>query len=399
MPATSTPITVLPTGKLKTTPKPLLGAGTGQAWSVIVGNYSTAVLKVTAPGYSGTVVPAFSQATFSAESGPINFAVKGALAPGASATSASGYVVLTWRVGPEVKTGVGLIGLSPTIVNLGPGSTVKIGTSVITITGTVSLAAGTSINVGTVASITEIVNVTKAAIVNFSGTLIQTGDLITVLATHGAATASKTWSFSKSTPTHTYGAVLIRVLASSGGPPLCVRVVTNFTGIGLVAPFANSLGGYIAIVPFFNEQVGTTLTFTVYFTVTSTGTAYAYGLTSNPGVNLRSDGRTYPIGAHSLTHNVTTGAILVPAPPPPLRILLKRMNGYFISATKLAMALEGTINGVSALNLATTTSTQPFDTGDLGAGTLLDIGTGLGIGTTGAPTGGSGVNATFDWVV
>ena len=50
------------------------------------------------------------------------------------------------------------------------------------------------------------------------------------------------------------------------------------------------------------------------------------GLTSNPGVQLRSDGRAYPIGSLRATVTITGAGNVIAAPTSPLRIMLRSLS-------------------------------------------------------------------------
>jgi hypothetical protein len=63
---------------------------------------------------------------------------------------------------------------------------------------------------------------------------------------------------------------------------------------------------------------------------------YVYGLPSNPGVPMRSDGRAYPVGSHVSWTAVGTSTdtnALVAAPPSPLRVLIQSVQCAVVSFT------------------------------------------------------------------
>lgn len=91
-----------------------------------------------------------------------------------------------------------------------------------------------------------------------------------------------------------------------------------------------------AVVPFEN-RTGEANYVDVYWQGTASSVDYyVYCLTSNPGVQMRSDGRAYPIGSHTSWTAVGTSTdtnALVPAPPSPLRVLIQSVQCSVVSWT------------------------------------------------------------------
>lgn len=158
---------------------------------------------------------------------------------------------------------------------------------------------------------------------------------------------------------HAYSALYV-VTTCSPRTALCV-VVTPKTSLGATwfsltcAPCTlrplSSSGSYAGVVPTGNVGGGQ-LDVIVYLDGTGDATtkAYVYGLTSNPGVLLRSDGRTHPIGAHAAQAQLTTAttkALLSPATP--LRLLVK--SAFVTGLASGNAGIVGTIDGTGSATL------------------------------------------------
>lgn len=319
MPATSAPITVAATGRLLSPIVPLLSAAAGQPWSVTVGNYSTAILTVeTIPGHSGEIIPTLSQATYSGHSGPIRFGLKGSLPPGAPATSGGGYVILTWRAGPEVKTVTGLVGLSPTIISLGPGSSVTVTGGPIEIANVAGSVLATGVLVGSLlASTTETVGSTGS---------------VTFLAPLGGVD----WSSL---------IIVVTVVGTPTGIPACISTITP----RYVAPLTPiGTKKYQAIIPAPAPGALSSYALTLYWSTANTAsiTVGVHGSTGPAPTLTRTDGRLNPAGIYSNTGQTTGTALhtIITAPRSPLRIMLYTLDLCAEGPTGI-VGVVGTIAG------------------------------------------------------
>lgn len=236
------------------------------------------------------------------------------------------------------------------------GQTINIGT----ITGTVKVTvsggnlniSGGTLNVG---SITDTVTVGGSVTsLQQNGAVYAVGDKPVLLAT-GTLTATAT-DFTISVPstkvTLTFSAIQIVATCSPTIKILCAVVssagldnqsVAAFGPPQQVPPVSVAKHQATAIVPVAIKS-GSAIVINLY-AAKMAGLPYrVLGLTSNPGVQLRSDGRTYPIGSHTAEWQSTAGGTdtLIPAPAAPLRIMLRQLILSATSSTTYFNAHAGT---------------------------------------------------------
>lgn len=222
------------------------------------------------------------------------------------------------------------------------------------------------------------------------------------------APAAKVWTLTvpAATVVLTYGALIVTVVVTTtpSKQPLCVQVhdPTVATSPRFCAPFglihllATTVltNAYQAVVPL-ASIAGHPLQLTVFLQGTNKGKVLVYGLTTNPGVGLRADGRAHPMGfnARGAAFTAATGTI-VPTPASPLRVLL-RSASLADSVAASVLSLTATVNAgtrtlLSAQNGA---ANVVWD-----AGLLCDPGTAVKFtSTAGAAT--RNVAVTYDLVV
>lgn len=248
-----------------------------------------------------------------------------------SVTIESGTVTVRGAIDATITSGT----VDATITN----ASVPISGSVSISSGTVDISAGT-------------VDVQNAA-----GTVIATGNAIDFLVkftkttTVGSIVEVVTFTAPK-----VYGALLVVLTTpKTGVVPYCALAYDSSMASShgwvptFVAAFANGRPGqtaqYQAVVPFANDA-GDKCTVSVRMSGTSKGTLTIYGLTRNPGVALRPDGRAHPLGSLSGGTVAASNATvtLVAAPPAPLRILVAGLNIDSTSPTGSGL-LYGIMNG------------------------------------------------------
>lgn len=214
------------------------------------------------------------------------------------------------------------------------GQTINIGT----ITGTVKVTvsggnlniSGGTLNVG---SITDTVTVGGSVTsLQQNGAVYSVGDHFVLLGTQKVAIDTTTHTASvtigTSTVTSNFSALRVRVERFGATPPapFCVKVTSSaFTGYWSAGLSPTTAGIWEAVIPgAYNE--GHSLGAIIYFPSGTSGTVNIgiVGLTSNPGVQLRSDGRAYPIGSHVAASAVTGAtATVIAAPSGSLRIMIR----------------------------------------------------------------------------
>lgn len=186
----------------------------------------------------------------------------------------------------------------------------------------------------------KITGIVTSAVTNKTNTILQTGDQAYQLVTE-TFTLSKDATFI--IPTTTVPAVLsalsISVKPAVAQDVLYCTAVYGGQGAGIilatrpheiVAPFNKGSNGYWqAIVPFYNI-IGHRILLTFHQSTANKCQVNVWGLTQNPGIQLRSDGRTYPIGSHFSNINV-------PAKPT-FRYLISAANN----------GVTATINGIAS---------------------------------------------------
>lgn len=268
-----------------------------------------------------------------------------------SVTIESGTVTVKGAVDATITSGT----VDATITN----ASVPISGSVSISSGTVDISAGT-------------VDVQNAA-----GTVIATGAALDFLkgAIVGGSTQRCVLTIAGTLVKKSYAALLVAVYTSSAGTPLAVSAwdatdkSSHTWSPTFCAPMTKGPtpgAKYVGIVPFANEP-GDAITVEVWSTLAGPGFDIAvYGLTRNPGVQLRSDGRAYPMGSFRATLTFTGPAIktLVAAPPAPLRVLVLSASVAIAShgtsdylmmgatGEPLFLAVAGTPSGGTAASVA-----------------------------------------------
>lgn len=331
---------------------------------------------------------------------------------------------VTGTVSLEATTVVGVTSFTPTVtVSPAAGDTFtvegKTGGTAIGIAGSVDITSGT-VDVGTVTG--------NVSVENVANSVLQTGDRQDFLLSTGKQTFGTSHTFSiPTTPATIFGcyAVIYRPTTATGPVPYCVAVSAAGRKGGLlspglaryrlvyVAPMGRNgttrgtsdntapYGVWQAVVPASRGVTATSSTFgrylTVWFSKAGKGSIAVYGLTGNPGVQLRPDGRAFPMGAFSTGTVFANNGIVaaIAAPTSPLRILLQSLvlRGATPTATGDAY---GTIAGATTRRLLWATGKGIWVREPHG-GVLLDPGTALEL------TSGSShyvaLSATYDLVV
>ena len=186
--------------------------------------------------------------------------------------------------------------------------------------------------------------------------------------------ASTKWSFTvpAATVTLNYGALFL-VLKTTGvltHQPYCAQVhdptvaqsPSFVSAFNLTSRTFATAGGniYQAIVPI-ASVTGHVLKINVWLSSAATGQLIVYGLTSNPGVLVRPDGRTYPQGVWGATvaHKTVGAVILLTPPPTPLRALIKTvsLSGGATSAGTSFATIKAHVSGVTTPLVGGTGST------------------------------------------
>lgn len=249
--------------------------------------------------------------------------------------------------------------------------------------------------------ITEVITGVDFSVVNKATTILQVGNHFDNFAERTNTSAVARRSASVTIPAITvksnYGAVLVLAYnntATTITTPVTVAVESTASGNRKwVAPLLSNGTFPQATVPGAFDG-GYAITVTVYYATAVAGktVVLATGLTSNPGVQLRSDGRAYPIGSHGASSQAgTTPVNVVAAPTSPLRILVKSMSveSSWLVGTKLGARranLYGTINGASVTLLTAVAAGHQAASGnatlDPPGGILLDAATSLTVAST-----------------
>lgn len=265
------------------------------------------------------------------------------------------------------------------------------GTVKVTIQGGSLTISGGTLNIG---SITDTVTVGGSVTsLQQNGAVYAVGDSQEYLdsKTVGAGNVAVLTIVTK----HSYSAIAV---ASAGGSPVCIKVQDITAPVGTVTwpIFIAPVGPgtpVTTIVPCANAP-GDTLRVSI---INQTGAVLdavnkmaVYGLTSNPGVQLRSDGRACPIGSHNFwVTGVTSGITLIPAPTSPLRIMLRDIE---VSTT----ANIGVVNEATGQQVlyvyANRTVQRHWENG-------LLLGPGHALNLVVGGTGHLGVHGTYDLVV
>lgn len=223
--------------------------------------------------------------------------------------------------------------------------------------GTVSVT-----HVTTIDQVTVITGVSTAKVVNKATTVLETGTtqhyIGTINVTTGVGVTELTKTFAGATVKFPYGALLVTYYNDEAGEAYALfahagTAVTYPTRPGYIASF-----GTLVVVgtppPVLQQAIvpisctkGTPLTLRIYKHArigSGGGTFKVYGLTSNPGVQLRSDGRTYPIGSHRKFQTLSgTSSVIVATPgSSTLRIMLRRVTAYNNLAAGYAVVYDNT---------------------------------------------------------
>lgn len=135
---------------------------------------------------------------------------------------------------------------------------------------------------------------------------------------------------------------------------------------------------------------GEAFDFTCYFNGVNSDAVVVYGITGEQPVNMRSDGRAYPVGSLGAQLTVGTGSgTVIAAPTTPLRIFLKSAN---MSANGVNSSVSVTVSGnvIALMNLFGGGNATAFIPPD---GLLLDPATAV---TLGAGAGIQEANVVYD---
>lgn len=272
---------------------------------------------------------------------------------------------LPWPSGPlyaKVANGSGSIMLLQGLYNLyNPNIVINSGTITAKIGGTVDV---------TIKNATLNVNAGVVEVENATGKILTTGGYSERLY---ASKVKEPHAFSITvTPGGKLWAALMVVVRplTSGTKPYCAQASIGqyvyqaspraaITGL-LAASFAPSVGGaatFTAIIPVEGLVKTGTLTKIVVGIYTSAASTETYvimifGLSKNPGMQLRPDGRAYPLGSQVAGAAVAglTSVTLITAPATPLRVILRSLTiaGNWQNSAKRAtvrFAVQATIGG------------------------------------------------------
>lgn len=254
--------------------------------------------------------------------------------------------------------------------------------------------------VTTVDQIAKITGATTVQVINKATTVIDTADRIDYLS-HSVWKTTKTHTVTVSTD-KTYSSLLgvITYVVATSATVVCMTAQPKYTSTAPIWCTALGKGptGYnwTGILPIASLP-GETLTVVFYAATPFAGqlTVHLYGLTGNPGVQLRSDGRTYPIGSlRGEGAGTSGGQTIVAAPTSPLRIFVRDLYVTGVSATRWTH-IDGQQGGsrLTLLGVAgggSLAQTYP-------SGILLDPATNLGV--SGTSAGFHVAGATYDLVV
>jgi hypothetical protein len=354
---------------------------------------------------SGTV--AISSGTV-AISGSVNTVTSGtvSISGAVNMNVNAGQVIAVKNTGSGSLTVAGVVSITGSPAVTVTSGTVSItGTPAVTVSGTVSV----SISSGSVS-----ISSGQVSVQNATGTVIQVSDEMILLA--HASQAVRAATFTITAPRHgfVFGCLLVelRYVGATAVTPYCaaVQVATNRYGASgttgyptkFVAPFGPaSQGVYRALIPLASLATTTTsgtLSVTVYLSNSTGATfmAYAvYGLTNNPGVQLRSDCRAYPLGATPAGHFMASGTtgVIIAAPASPLRIMLRSATAISETAGLAYVTWTNTNTGI----VVAATGTAGSNTVEFDSGLLLPPATALKIKRT--VTGNAWGFVTYDLVV
>lgn len=290
----------------------------------------------------------------------------------------------------------------------------------VTVSGTVSASASFG---ATTRLFVDVVGVlyapgTPGHSVNAGTVHLGTGAARMKLVTPGyqtTAAASATWNttIGGSSVVKSYSALVVIVHSTTTKIPYCVAAwdaslkALHGYAATFVAPFRSLPGAttkklYQAVVPIGNEP-SDNLALKIAWKTATKGTVTVYGLTGDPGLQIRSDGRCFGVGAFPAYTTSTGGGTLIAAPPAGLRILLTSLTIAASKATHIEhVTVAAKVSGatmvfqvpVSTTSGAAVTSV-PVNLPE--GGQLLDEATALTFGSyTGAVSGV--IAATYDVV-
>lgn len=216
--------------------------------------------------------------------------------------------------------------------------------------------------------VTKITSAKTTEVINKATTVVQTGDAFKLLL-HGTQTSKNPGlAIAATLLKQPYSALLVRVQTAALATVYCVTVSPSFT-IGTppivvspaqftaaCAPLRQFVTTSVwqAVVPIASSPTEN-LTIDIYTSASHTYTIDILGLTSNPGVQLRSDGRAYPIGSHSAQFGSVTRTATLVTVASPLRVLVHSivMPSGYQNTNLLFGILKGTKNGSATTALAT----------------------------------------------
>ena len=201
---------------------------------------------------------------------------------------------------------------------------------------------------------------TTVGVKNVATTVVQTGNKwVTLGNVPGPVTVNSTGytiGIASTKIAHTFSCVMVRATVA-----LATRAKLECATVRSVNSWGSaSFGDHIthgttvdssltAIIPA-AVVTGETLFITLYAaTIISVVGIFVLGLSQNPGILVRADGRAYPLGRY-LSHVGGTTGVLIAAPLAPARILLASLDGLFqgSSATTTAgLNIFGVINGAT----------------------------------------------------
>ena len=195
----------------------------------------------------------------------------------------------------------------------------------------------------------------------------------------------------------------LRTLHTRVAPFVAPFVAQPAPGGRAIAPFTTATpSAYQAVVPFGNEP-GDTMALRIALAAPGTGTVTVYGLTANPGIELRDGARTDPVGglvANATTHAAGTTTVIGP-PGATLHILLAAgtIATYAASASTAVGTLTAHVNGAAKV-LAywyPTPTGQIFNVDIPDNGLLCDVNTAVTL-TNSAATKYAAASLTYDVV-
>lgn len=327
------------------------------------------------------------------------------------------HAAMPWPVGPlYVKSASnGKVLVVNKLLNLSiPKLVISSGTVTVgNITGTVKVTvsggnltiSGGTLNIG---SVTDTVTVGGSVTsLQQNGAVYATGNRHDLLYNNTWSTAKSTVTFTiaKTKITNTYGALLILVQ----GPTLLCAHALSVSQLAVmnsrfVAPGGKALTTSIAmqcqaIVPgVYNAGVDQMIT--LYFASADVGNVTVFGLTKNPGVQLRPDGRSYPIGSRHISVGwfaTSTLHTIITAPTSPLRIMVRSIqffHGGTVTGNQHIIASTGSVLALTYVTKGPVSISRKWDDGF-----LLDSGATIKGGAfTGTSTGQDGF-VTIDYTL